>query len=243
MRRTINRGRYPATRMMRVRGLSGHSGHVAAHGARVLGRAWATRAARRVRRRRCGSAARRRRRRWARRVDGLRIVRGVRNGMYCDGVETCAPGTTGASARGCVAGTAPCGPPRRASRTRTRAEAARSTTATETACPAATPTATTRTLRAIREYGTLRLRRHDEDCDDTTFGAKDDDGDGVTDARCCNGARAGSTATMRAPACTRVCPRSATAETTTAAASSTTATSRSPATRTPTATSTAPVPW
>jgi len=29
---------------------------------------------------------------------------------------------------------------------------------------------------------------HDEDCDDATIGAKDEDADGLTDARCCNGA-------------------------------------------------------
>ena len=28
---------------------------------------------------------------------------------------------------------------------------------------------------------------HDEDCDDTTFGSKDDDEDGYVDSRCCNG--------------------------------------------------------
>jgi len=32
---------------------------------------------------------------------------------------------------------------------------------------------------------------HDEDCDDTTFGIKDDDGDGFTDSRVCNGIRCG----------------------------------------------------
>ncbi|MEO0324980.1 MAG: MopE-related protein, partial [Myxococcota bacterium] len=111
------------------------------------------------------------------------------DGLFCNGLERCAPGSADADARGCVAGLAPC------DETCLEAEA-RCATCEETgdadgdgvvgpACGGPdcddTNAAVFPGAREVCDAGNV-----DEDCDPSTTGALDRDGDGQTDARCCN---------------------------------------------------------
>jgi hypothetical protein len=121
------------------------------------------------------------------------------DGVFCNGAERCAPGTTGADARGCVAASAPACMP-----TQTCDEAA-DTCITECAvardadgdgaeaiacggddCDDANP------ARYPGATEVCDADDVDEDCDGTTFGARDRDGDGAFDAACCNGTTCGT---------------------------------------------------
>ncbi|MDQ3033220.1 MAG: MopE-related protein [Myxococcota bacterium] len=127
--------------------------------------------------------------------DLCRTAADCSDGVFCSGAETCAPGP-GADSRGCRTGTA-CMP--------------------DQICDEAAETCTTACAVArdadgdgseARECGgddcddSDPLRRpglpeicdaesRDEDCDDSTFGERDVDGDGHVDAACCNPSASG----------------------------------------------------
>ncbi len=112
------------------------------------------------------------------------------DGLFCNGEETCDPSSLAADALGCVAGSTPC----------------------EIACEESNrrcltcedPDLDGDGHRAIACGGTdcddddadrfpgnaevcdVEAPEHDEDCDPTTFGTRDEDGDGHTSALCCN---------------------------------------------------------
>ena len=111
------------------------------------------------------------------------------NGVFCDGVETCAPGSEGANALGCVSGAAPC--------------AATACIELDDLCddrcevPDGDGDGSDRVecggadcddTDATRYPGNAEVcdPGHDEDCDLTTVGNADRDGDGFVDARCAN---------------------------------------------------------
>jgi hypothetical protein len=108
---------------------------------------------------------------------------------FCNGAERCMPSASGADARGCVAGTSPC-------------EDGCDEPANE--CVSCTePDADGDGFGAIACGGDdcddgdedvspdaseiCDPEGFDEDCNPGTFGSRDDDGDGLVDARCCNG--------------------------------------------------------
>ncbi len=109
---------------------------------------------------------------------------------YCNGVERCMPGATGADARGCLAGTTPCPGTTCEEATRQCGDACAEPDAdgdgfAALACGGddcddgnadVSPDAT--------EVCDLLV---DEDCDPSTRGERDDDGDDYEDERCCNG--------------------------------------------------------
>ncbi|MFO0682802.1 MAG: putative metal-binding motif-containing protein [Sandaracinus sp.] len=113
---------------------------------------------------------------------------------YCTGIERCNPSASGADTRGCVLGTAPCSATQRCDEGMGRCVA--------TSCGGAAADADGDTHRSIdcggddcddadpnRHPGNAEscdTNMHDEDCDPTTYGYRDSDGDGVPDARCCN---------------------------------------------------------
>ncbi len=119
------------------------------------------------------------------------------DGRPCNGPETCAPSTPGADARGCARGEPPC----------TEEERCEEATGL---CLAPCPEGDD--LDGDGHYALacggddcddMDARRFrnapevcdvtgiDEDCDPTTFGTRDADGDGYVDARCCNGEACG----------------------------------------------------
>ena len=114
------------------------------------------------------------------------------DGLFCNGVETCAPGD-GADARGCVSSAPPCLDTQRCLADERRCV---------TSCAVA-PDADGDGFDAIECGGadcddtdTNRFPGNvevcdpsgvDEDCDPTTFGDRDADRDGFVDALCCNG--------------------------------------------------------
>ena len=120
------------------------------------------------------------------------------DGQFCNGVETCDPDGAGADARGCVVGATPC------LATQSCDETANECT---TEC-AVDPDADGDGFDAIACGGTdcddtdprrnpgatevCDLEGLDEDCDDTTIGDRDLDGDGAIDSVCCNGDTCGT---------------------------------------------------
>ncbi len=117
------------------------------------------------------------------------------DGVYCDGTERCMPGTAGADARGCVH-EARCMPSQQCIEAEARCV---------TMC-AVEPDADGDGVSAV-ECGGIDCddadahtfptnaevcddAAHDEDCNPTTFGFRDADGDGDVDAACCNVDRA-----------------------------------------------------
>ena len=114
------------------------------------------------------------------------------NRVFCDGIESCAPGTTGADSRGCVPGTPPCAAGESCVEVTTSCRPCASVDADRDGvtdcdgdCDDSDPT---------RYPGATELCDYvgrDEDCNNTTFGTKDDDADGFVDARCCNGTSCG----------------------------------------------------
>lgn len=136
------------------------------------------------------------------------------DGRFCNGVERCAPDATAADARGCAPSPPPCG-------TDACDEAANSCTS---ACAAGAPDADGDGVDSIacggadcddgdadRFPGNAEVcdAGHDEDCDPTTIGMRDADGDGRTASTCCNGALCGDdcddAASSVFPGATEVC--------------------------------------
>lgn len=115
------------------------------------------------------------------------------DGFYCNGVELCDPGAIGATAFGCLRGDEPCGP------TEVCMEAAE--TCREAPCMVDDADGDgdaaldcgggdcddddARRSSMMSEVCDPGLNV-DEDCDMTTFGERDMDGDGAFDAACCN---------------------------------------------------------
>jgi hypothetical protein len=108
--------------------------------------------------------------------------------LYCNGAETCAPGDANANARGCVAGAPPC-PAGRCIESMMRCADADCVDADGDGalaiacggddCDDADPG---------RYPGrTERCDFVDDDCDPTTLGDRDADGDGAISSLCCNG--------------------------------------------------------
>ena len=118
------------------------------------------------------------------------------DGTFCNGAESCDPGDPTADARGCVAGAPPCG-------AGTACIEASSSCGPLCSDPDADGDGAvaaecggddcddTDPLRAPALPEVCDLEGRDEDCDPSTVGERDDDGDGVVDARCCNGDRCG----------------------------------------------------
>lgn len=119
------------------------------------------------------------------------------DGVYCNGEERCDPGAVGADARGCVQGMMACGPGSRCDEATRECGPACSNpdadgdghVAVECGgddCDDADPN------RYPGNVEVCDLDNHDEDCDHTTYGDRDLDGDGYHDARCCNEGPAGA---------------------------------------------------
>jgi hypothetical protein len=110
------------------------------------------------------------------------------DGQYCNGAEHCMPGAVGASAIGCVAGTAPCGG---------MCDEAADMCVVSCTTDADGDGAIARSCGGPDCDDTdphsfpgnteiCDAADVDEDCDPTTFGDRDADGDGADDATCCN---------------------------------------------------------
>ena len=120
------------------------------------------------------------------------------DGVFCNGIESCSPSAEGADQRGCVLGHPPC--------------------TAEEVCDEATASCSSNDCRDADTDGDGHRRRscggddcddgdanrypgntevcdaesHDEDCDATTFGFRDQDEDGYVDRECCNEAEDGT---------------------------------------------------
>lgn len=114
------------------------------------------------------------------------------NGLFCDGLERCAPGEPAADARGCAAGDAPC-EGMACDEIRDRCvslECARPDADGDGRDAIACGGDDCDDADANRFPGHLEAcdpEGHDEDCDRSTYGYRDLDGDGSPDATCCNG--------------------------------------------------------
>ncbi|MCA9576834.1 MAG: hypothetical protein H6726_08860 [Sandaracinaceae bacterium] len=119
---------------------------------------------------------------------------GCDDGVFCNGVELCQPGSPLADDRGCVAGERPC------------QHGCEELTRTCASCDANTDADGDGHVSAVcggndcddgdadRFPGNIEVcdGAHDEDCDDTTLGQHDFDGDGFNSRVCCNGASCGT---------------------------------------------------
>ncbi|MEZ4249555.1 MAG: putative metal-binding motif-containing protein [Polyangiales bacterium] len=115
--------------------------------------------------------------------------------VYCNGVERCDPGARDADEAGCVSGPLPCEAPR---------VCLESTATCSDECPDLDRDGHADARCGgddcddddpDRYAGNVEVcdsRGHDEDCDPTTFGRRDVDGDGAIDAACCNDDGAGT---------------------------------------------------
>ncbi len=115
---------------------------------------------------------------------------------FCNGPERCAPDTGGADARGCVAGASPCTAASTCDETMDRCGSGCATpdadgdrhdsvTCGGDDCDDAD------SHRAPGLTEVCDVAGLDEDCDPSTFGIRDADGDTYADATCCNGTRCG----------------------------------------------------
>ena len=119
------------------------------------------------------------------------------DGVYCNGAEVCAPATEGANSFGCVGTTLPCLDAQRCDETNDRC-AAICEVATDADGDGADATDCggddCDDADASRYPGATEvcdLEGVDEDCDPSTVGGRDLDGDGYEDAACCNGDNCG----------------------------------------------------
>ncbi len=119
------------------------------------------------------------------------------DGVYCTGDERCMPGSADANARGCVAGTPPCDSatelcvedltscqPQSCENPDQDGDGHRAITCGGDDCDDSDGN-TYRGNAEVCDDG------HDEDCDPTTLGGIDDDGDEFVSAACCNGTTCG----------------------------------------------------
>jgi hypothetical protein len=114
------------------------------------------------------------------------------DGRYCDGVERCAPSDPSADARGCVSNPSPCMPSQQCIESERRCvtvcavqpdadgDGASSITCGGIDCDDADANRYPTNHEVCDDAG------HDEDCNPTTYGFRDADGDGDVDAACCN---------------------------------------------------------
>ena len=119
------------------------------------------------------------------------------DGIFCNGAERCMPGAMGATALGCVPAAAPpCDAGETCSETVDACQIVCTTDADADGHVAATCVGGDDCDDAdpLRYPGNTELcgaDTHDEDCNDTTLGGRDLDGDDFESAACCNGARCG----------------------------------------------------
>ncbi len=138
-----------------------------------------------------------------------RVDNDCSDGVFCNGVERCMPGPDRASDDGCVPGVAPRCDDGLACTTDTCSHVdndcrfipidedgdghaaiacvTRDGDALGDDCDDADP----QRFPGNPETCVNGTERHDEDCDETTFGTLDTDGDGLSDDACCNGDRCG----------------------------------------------------
>ncbi len=124
------------------------------------------------------------------------------DGLVCNGAERCAPTLLDADAMGCVAGTPPaCGANMVCDELSDgcRTDCATTADADGDGIAAVECGGTdcddgdaTRFPGNVETCDDAEGGAHDEDCDPTTFGARDLDGDGAIDAACCNGDNCGT---------------------------------------------------
>ena len=112
------------------------------------------------------------------------------DGLFCNGEERCAPGEAGADAEGCVAGEAPCAAgescDESAGRCSVCAEADADGDGHDSVACAGDDCDDADPNRYPGNTEICDVADHDEDCDPSTFGFRDQDMDGVADAACCN---------------------------------------------------------
>lgn len=115
------------------------------------------------------------------------------DGVFCNGLESCSP-TTGTGPRHCAPGAPPCASASACDESSARCSActtdsdgdgSRAIACGGMDCDDADPS------RYPGNEEVCDVAAHDEDCDPTTFGVRDGDGDGAPDQRCCNGTTCG----------------------------------------------------
>jgi len=110
--------------------------------------------------------------------------------LFCNGDEQCLPASPTADVRGCVAGAPPC--PAGGSCSEDTNVCAACTTIDADGDGVSQCDSDCDDTDASRFPGNDEVcNDRDEDCNDSTFGVRDVDGDGSVDARCCNGATCG----------------------------------------------------
>ncbi|MFO0682439.1 MAG: putative metal-binding motif-containing protein [Sandaracinus sp.] len=110
------------------------------------------------------------------------------DGRFCNGAEICAPDASTADARGCAIGVAPCAASSCVENAHTCVEGC--VDADQDGSPAASCGGDDCDDADAASFpGRMEVcdpGQHDEDCDPSTFGVRDQDGDGEPDATCCN---------------------------------------------------------
>jgi hypothetical protein len=124
-------------------------------------------------------------------VDGPSCARTCDDGVYCNGLERCAPGEVGADGDGCLASDPPCeGRCDEVERSCGACDDADADGANDAAC-GGTDCDDTAALVFPGATEICDAAGTDEDCDPTTYGVRDADGDGFADGTCCNGETCG----------------------------------------------------